>query len=379
MYVQPQDAAANWNGKAQVVPLAERPTLTVRGLLVPSGGHLSDDLPVCPVLADSKCLFYCAVASHDAEKWVKTHGPRDEPKHVEQARRELQDAKATLELVADRAVSAGEPDVATRLRGQGTGSYTGLDEMKYMAKVMGRIIIVQTGEVQVMYGDVDVGGLHYNGGRCWTQSSTLGAFEELGASERFLISDLPSGVSQAYEANPDVLAWLEIPGAASGNDDFVNLFADLHTAMAEDDTLIRDPPRDQQTTLGRTDMIEREIASVRPDWLGPMQHLILGLLSTYRCRLSDVFLHEQVMLLHVILEANGSPFFWHHTNGCWLRFEGLLPEPVFVSVKEHLLTLEGLYRSLPTKFAGVDDKLLRGVDVAYEKHGNNWDLAKEGG
>ena len=289
MYVQPQDAAANWNGKAQVVPLAERPTLTVRGLLVPSGGHLSDDLPVCPVLADSKCLFYCAVASHDAEKWVKTHGPRDEPKHVEQARRELQDAKATLELVADRAVSAGEPDVATRLRGQGTGSYTGLDEMKYMAKVMGRIIIVQTGEVQVMYGDVDVGGLHYNGGRCWTQSSTLGAFEELGASERFLISDLPSGVSQAYEANPDVLAWLEIPGAASGNDDFVNLFADLHTAMAEDDTLIRDPPRDQQTTLGRTDMIEREIASVRPDWLGPMQHLILGLLSTYRCRLSDVF------------------------------------------------------------------------------------------
>ena len=77
-------------------------------------------------------------------------------------------------------------------------------------------------------------------------------------------------------------------------------------------------------------LMEREIASVRPDWPGPMQHLILGLLSTYRCRLSDFFLHEQVMLLHVILGRgeqlfrahDRSLFFWHHTNGCWLRSEG---------------------------------------------------------
>ena len=95
--------------------------------------------------------------------------------------------------------------------------------------------------------------------------------------ERILTSDLPSCVSKAHEADPDALARLEIPGAIGSNVDFANLFADMHTAMAEDVTLITDPPRDQQTSLGRTDMIEGQIASARPDWPGPVQQKILGL------------------------------------------------------------------------------------------------------
>ena len=59
--------------QTQVMPIAQTPAITVTGLLGPSRGHLSDDVPICPVLADSKCLFYCAAASRDAENWVRTH------------------------------------------------------------------------------------------------------------------------------------------------------------------------------------------------------------------------------------------------------------------------------------------------------------------
>ena len=95
---------------SQVMPLEQRLAITVPGLLVPPGGLLSDGVPVCLVFADSNCLFYCAV-------------PRGPPVDAEQARRKLQDARAILELVADRAEPAGDQDVATRLRGQGAGSY----------------------------------------------------------------------------------------------------------------------------------------------------------------------------------------------------------------------------------------------------------------
>ena len=72
------------------------------------------------------------------------------------------------------------------------------------------------------------------------------------------------------QANRHLLARLEIPSFISGNDDFTRLSADFRTAMAEDDTLIRDPPHDQKTSLGRTHMLKRHIASAIPVWSGPV-------------------------------------------------------------------------------------------------------------
>ena len=74
------------------------------------------------------------------------HGPEGQSSNVEQARRELQDATATSALVADRAKSVGEPDVASPVLGAGAESYLGLDVIKYLPQ--GGTVVVQTGDVQ---------------------------------------------------------------------------------------------------------------------------------------------------------------------------------------------------------------------------------------
>ena len=71
------------------------------------------------------------------------------------------------------------------------------------------IIVVQTREVQVMYGEgrllmqvhfaTTVGGAGHRAPHWELLQSWVRRTDE---DERILISDLPSGVSQAYEANP---------------------------------------------------------------------------------------------------------------------------------------------------------------------------------
>ena len=83
---------------------------------------------------------------------MRTHGPQGQPSSPEQAQKELQQAQAILELVAARAEAEGSPETASRLRDTGPAAYPGLDEIKYLAAVMGGVVVAQAGDVQVVHG-----------------------------------------------------------------------------------------------------------------------------------------------------------------------------------------------------------------------------------
>ena len=76
----------------------------------------------------------------------------------------------------------------------------------------------------------------------------------------------------------------------------------------------------------------RWIAEQRPDWPSDLRHVALGALALYRCRLSDVFLHEYALILHIIMGCgdelmrvhDGIPFFWNETEGVWHKYEGFV-------------------------------------------------------
>ena len=250
----------------QVAPLTARPPITISGVQIPPGVHLTASAPIsCPVLGDSKCLYYCALASHDAEAWMRTHGPQGQPSNPEQARKELQQAQAILELVAARAEAEGCPEAAHRLRGTGPGAYPGLDDIQYLATVMGGAVVSQAGDVQVVHGEglllmhvyfttcVDAVGNH---APHWELLQSWQPRQCDPAAESAL-SDLPSRSAMAPDAiDPELQARLEIPGASTSSDDFTKLFGDLQEAMELDEALVKESPRSHQIIIGTPSHIQ---------------------------------------------------------------------------------------------------------------------------
>ena len=101
-----------------------------------------------------------------------------------------------------------------------------------------------------------------------------------------------------------------------------------------------------KSTAALREFVSRE----RPDWSDELQHLAVGALFCARHRLIDTGMREHVHLLYIIagghyLRAHSGTAYYY-SNGAFRPFLGVPPQTVLARVKEYLLRLEGLFRSL---------------------------------
>ena len=283
----------------------------------------------------------------------------------------------------------GNSVAAARLRGDGPEAYPGLDDLPYVARVVGGTVIAQVKHCQVAYGEGPVimqvhatvvedpqgrKAPHWELLQSWIPKPSTSNADN--ASTPFGTTALPSTTDAQMVARRD------IPGAATSANDFCELLGLLNTSMRTDLLLQPDPPSTYLSVIERVAHLEREVSKPlhgRPAWPRELQHLAVGLLVTYRWRLSDVFMREHVEMLHMILGRGErllvaherQPYFWNNTVGCWNQYEGLLPEYIFSHMKDYLLRLEGLYRSINPKTERDVPDLSKAIDDAFQQCGRS--------
>ena len=91
--------------------------------------------------------------------------------------------------------------------------------------------------------------------------------------------------------------------------------------------------------------------------------------------MTDFGTQEHVMILWIVLgdrylrAHNGQAYYYASELGCWEVYGGLLPAEVFVEVKEFLLALEGLFRSLKPKAQRTTEAgLIEVTGASYREH-----------
>lgn len=97
-------------------------------------------------------------------------------------------------------------------------------------------------------------------------------------------------------------------------------------------------------------------------------------------RLCDAYLREQIYLLWLMeggrfLRVHNGQCFLYHDSGAFQVFRGSLPEQTVARMKEFILQLEGLFRTLPEGVDRTVDDIVKAVEgMEADVHGNFQDL-----
>jgi hypothetical protein len=101
--------------------------------------------------------------------------------------------------------------------------------------------------------------------------------------------------------------------------------------------------------------LSKFVQSTYPAWGDEMRRLATAALVVYNLRRTDVSTPELVQVVWVCLgdvrlrSHNGVLYFHDTVNGVWRAFSGILPEGIFVFLRDFTVKLEGLFRS----FTGI--------------------------
>ncbi len=287
--------------------------------------------------------------------------------------------RAIRYLVRDRARLVGDRSTYERLGLEGPEGYPGLDDVRYLAAVLGGTLVAQIGEAQVLLGEGPLLGhlhsrvstdgaghssMHWKVFQSWVAAEGNDAEHEVENEDTLPAASLeeaPQG-----DLDPLLQKCKDMPGAETSYKDFEALFAALSSEMTKDEGLQPDEPREESTLVGNALRIEKLIEDAYPNWPAELKHLALIALHIYKCRLADVYMREYVMLTHVILGRGReflraherTTYIWSDPHGVWHRYEGLLPEDVYTLLKRTLLILEGLLRTLAGEVDRTDDEVL---------------------
>ena len=114
----------------------------------------SEGNPFVQAPADGMCLYHCGAACSDWRRGVWTHDRDTGLAHAPPLRTmDLEQAGRMRDAVIAAAVAAGEHATAARLRQKGKRGYPGQDEMPYLASAMKGQIVLQSGDVQEVFGN----------------------------------------------------------------------------------------------------------------------------------------------------------------------------------------------------------------------------------
>lgn len=122
-------------------PLTHRPTLT--------GGHvdpvhppqaIGDRFPpVCAVIGDGLCLYYCVLAARDIAHWLSTHNAKGAALTSAVADADLLNANSLRDQVRDQAQLQGVEEVVQRMCQSGRDGYPMLEEVDILAGLIGGV------------------------------------------------------------------------------------------------------------------------------------------------------------------------------------------------------------------------------------------------
>ena len=160
----------------------------------------------------------------------------------------------------------------------------------------------------------------------------------------------------------------EIPGGATSNAQFDELFDVLTESARESVAMMPDPvpDADSDSTVQRTKKIMSMVEAAHPEWPMYMRRLACAALSVYRLRLIDMFIREHVLLLWIIegdvyLRVHNGTAYFYDDRGAFQAYKGIPPESTFGRVKKTLLALEGLFRVLPPNVDRNDAALMGAI------------------
>ncbi|MCP4241948.1 MAG: hypothetical protein GY772_15440, partial [bacterium] len=324
---------------------------------------------------------------------MATHNHHGAALETLQGQREAQEAEAIRSLVRCRAAAIGDETSSTRLGQDGPAGYPGLDDVGLIADVLGGSLVIQIGDVQILKGDGPLIG-HLHATVCMDASGHESMHWEILQSWYVHVDDDPVHDEEQHDTlpaadlenfpqadlDPLLQKRLTIPGAEGSRDQFDAMFARLLERMNEDEAMIPDSPREEFTLVGHAKQVLASIVAAHPSWPPEMQHLALVALHVYKCRLTDVYMREYVMLTHVILGMgrellrahDRTAYTWNNLHGVWHRFEGLLPEDIYTYLKLTLLALEGLFRTFTGEVERTDADVLEAISQSFIRHGRDW-------
>ena len=158
-----------------------------------------------------------------------------------------------------------------------------------------------------------------------------------------------------------------LPGASDSIAKFQNAFADLRRAASE--ALAAAPVREPATThslLRQSAQVIERVQALQPDWPEQLVRLVAAACVLPTMRLSDAYLREHIFLLWLMegnrfLRAHDGQCFLYNACGAFQVFRGSPPEQTVARVKEFILQLEGLFRSLPLRIPRNIDAIVQSV------------------
>ena len=338
------------------------------------------------VPADELCLYHCCNAAADLHSWLRG---RRASGYAEDRVRVCADearAKQLRDRIVQMARNAGDEATASRLLKPRQEGYPGVDEMKYFCEVLGGQIVVEHYEdskhsVQSVYGDGPLAAFF----RLHKQSSEGGREVDHWSCLQSWIPRVP-GVA-AHESEPEeapadpvgddgsLQRRLKLPGAATCKAEFDEFKIEIDSELSWLESLTADPDPPAQSILVQTEAVKKFIETKHASWDPYLKRIALGALAMYRCRLSDIYVREYVMMMHIILGGDylvahdGVMYFWNGNTRFFEKYEGLMPEIVYAALKEYLLTLEGLFRSFTGEVRRDDEAVMSAIEGSLEKSG----------
>ncbi|CAK0861021.1 unnamed protein product [Prorocentrum cordatum] len=314
---------------------------------------------------------------------------RRAPGYAEDRRRVCADeanAKQLRDRVAQMARDAGDEATASRLLKTGREAYPGFDEMNYFCEVLGGQIVVEHYEdtnnsVQSVYGDgplVALFRLHKqsgDGGHVVDHWSCLQSWIPRAPGVAAHESELEDAPADPVADNSSMQRRLKLPGAATCNAEFDEFLMDVDSERSWLEGLEADPDPPAQSILVQTEAVKAFIEKHHASWDPYLKRIALGALAMYRCRLSDIYVREYVMMMHIIFGGDylvahdGVMYFWDGNMRFFEKYEGLMPEIVYAALKEYLLTLAGLFWSFTGEVRRGDETAMLAIEGSLEKSG----------
>ena len=107
------------------------------------------------IVADGLCLYCCILASEDLASWTLTHVSVTNTAHDREVRdRDLSNAKLLrsgfVGFWTTRADRAMQP---ARLKEEGPEDYPEMEDLQFLARMLGSQIVLHTNHTQIVYGD----------------------------------------------------------------------------------------------------------------------------------------------------------------------------------------------------------------------------------
>lgn len=387
------------------------------------------------VLADGRCFYYAVVAARNAREWIATHDHHGNARSEDRSIGDREDADELKASIATMLREAGQAAQADELDRPGKEGYPSMDCFQYVSKLLGGQVVLQTGDLQVVYGTGPVvahfwHGITMDGAghqsdhfeliQSWLPVHTAVASTAASASAASGLARPVGAVTSGATAEPahdgaaapppepsqekpgeeeeaivsdddarpqsldKVLARRRtIRGAETSTADFEDFFSSLKGTRATLHRVVADPVVTDNTVVTVCSERLKSIQQAFPGWPLEVQHAALGVLCLYRCRVYDLSIAEHVTLAHVAL-ACGDPlirahegilFFWCARYRFWARYEGLLPQNVVQFLKNYFLVVEGLFRSFEGNVARKDAAILAAINASYLSHDSNHNAA----